>query len=463
MTRKPPEAPLVVVLGATGTGKSQLAVELATRFEGEIINGDAMQMYQGLPIITNKITPEEQRGIPHHLLGTIAIDEEPWTVGLFKKKATQIIQEIRSRGRLPILVGGTHYYTQSLLFDETLVETEAMERPRATSSDHESEQIYPILDGTTEEMLQRLQEVDPTMANRWHPKDRRKIRRSLEIYLTTGKRASDIYEEQQQRKTAKRVGSAAAEQDSASLPVPKQSVILFWVHSDPEVLKQRLDARIGNMVKMGLLDEVMSMSSFQEHEKMAGNVVDVTRGIWVSIGWKEFEKYLSALKSTECSSEDLNKLYELSIEQIQTATRQYAKRQIRWIRIKLMNALSEAGLREKLYVVDASSVAKWDANVSAPAIEITGKFLNADIMPLPQEVSPIARHLLTPDEGVNEVQEGIRQECQLCHVTIVNELQWRAHLGSRRHRALAKKRLKNSRSHLEVVPTAPQCVEGPVT
>src|SRR5271168_1169210 len=154
-----------------------------------------MQMYDGLPIITNKITAEEQKGIPHHLLGSIAPDEEPWRVGMFKKKADQIIQEIRSRGRLPILVGGTHYYTQSLLFKDSLIDDKfyGEEHVRTELSNEEILQKFPMLDGPTEAMIERLREVDPKMADRWHPNDRRKIRRSLEIFLLTGKKASDIY------------------------------------------------------------------------------------------------------------------------------------------------------------------------------------------------------------------------------------------------------------------------------
>jgi tRNA dimethylallyltransferase len=99
-------------------------VSLALKYNGEVINGDAMQLYSGLPIITNKITVEERKGVPHHLLGCIDFGEPTWVVGTFVKRALSIIEEIRSRGKLPILVGGTHYYTQSLLFRDRLAETE---------------------------------------------------------------------------------------------------------------------------------------------------------------------------------------------------------------------------------------------------------------------------------------------------------------------------------------------------
>lgn len=89
-------------------------MEIAKRHGGEIVNADAMQLYEGLPVVTNKITTSEQQGIPHHLLGCIGLKEETWTVGKFVKEALTVIEEIRSRGRLPIVVGGTHYYTQAV-------------------------------------------------------------------------------------------------------------------------------------------------------------------------------------------------------------------------------------------------------------------------------------------------------------------------------------------------------------
>jgi tRNA dimethylallyltransferase len=424
----------------------QLAVDLATRFNGEIINGDAMQMYDGLPIVTNKIMVEEQKGIPHHLLGFVALDEEPWRVGMFKTKAGQIIKEIRSRGRLPILVGGTHYYAQSLLFKDSLVsnQVDGEEHAQEGPEEEEASNRFPILAGTTEAMLERLREVDPVMANRWHPKDSRKIRRSLEIFLTTGKKASDIYAGQKQRKTLNKA-CVSEEDDLTNSPVASGSTLLFWVHSESEILKKRLDSRIDKMLKIGLLDEAKSMDEFLSSQREAGITVDFSRGIWASIGWKEFEPYLKALKSGTSSPEDLDKLYELSVEQTKASTRQYAKRQVRWIRIKLASALSDENALDKLYLLDSSEVSQFSSAVSVPAIDVTTSFLEGDDLPPPQEVSKAAKQFLTPDsslEGPRDVD--FHRECEMCNVTAIIEEQWIRHLQSRRHRAQEKKRLKNT-------------------
>jgi tRNA dimethylallyltransferase len=150
-------------------------VNIARRFNGEIINGDAMQLYEGLPVITNKMPEDERDGIPHHLLGCISLNEETWTVGNFVSNALAKISEIRARGRLPILVGGTHYYTQSLLFHDALANKSQDEEPVQNA------ERLAVLEEPTEVLLAKLREVDPVMADRWHPNDRRKIQRSLEL------------------------------------------------------------------------------------------------------------------------------------------------------------------------------------------------------------------------------------------------------------------------------------------
>jgi len=419
----------------------QLAVDLAKRFNGEVINGDAMQMYDGLPIVTNKITVEEQQGIPHHLLGFIALDEEPWMVGLFKKRAAQIIKEIRSRGRLPIVVGGTHYYTQSLLFEDALLgeRIEGEEQDNTDLSNEEIAERFPILEGPTEVMIERLREVDPVMADRWHPNDRRKIRRSLEIFLTTGKKASELYTEQKKQKIGGKFDNGIPDQS-----VKNGSTLLFWVHAESEPLTKRLDSRVDKMIEAGLLDEVKSVEEFLSQQSKVGVNVDRTRGIWISIGWKEFEPYLKALDTDALSSKDLQTLYKLSIEQTKAATRQYAKRQVRWIRLKFIPALSDENSLDKLYLLDGTDISKWAEAVSDPAIDIAAKFLDGSELPPPHELSNAAQKFLAPNDGLEEKPDvWFRRECELCHVTTVTDLQWQTHLKSRRHRGLVKKKQKN--------------------
>ncbi|KAF8865777.1 mitochondrial putative tRNA dimethylallyltransferase [Acephala macrosclerotiorum] len=440
MAHKPPSNPLLVVLGATGTGKSQLAIELAKRFNGEVINGDAMQLYHGLPIVTNKVTIEEMQGVKHHLLGVIPLEEESWRVGTFRREASKVIQEIRSRGKVPVLVGGTHYYTQSLVFNDMFVDAEG-DSNGGEGKEWSIEEIkdrWPILEAETDVLLEKLREVDPVMADRWHPRDRRKIRRSLEIWLTMGRRASDVYREQVERKrNGEFVGEEATD---------LAETLLFWVHADSDILKKRLDGRVEKMLKVGMLDEVKSMDKFLIDLENAGHVVDRTRGIWVSIGWKEFEPYLEALKSGTATEEELKSAFDLSVEQTQAATRQYSKRQTRWIRLKLLPALAEENALKQLYLLDGTDVSQWEKNVSNSAMDITADFLAGKELQHPEEICAAAKEILGSEHEVPEVKHTWpRRECEMCHVTAVTEIQWQTHLKSRKHRGLIKKMQKRQR------------------
>ena len=407
-------------------------------------------MYDGLPIITNQITPEEQKGIPHHLLGIVGLDEEPWRVGLFKKKAGSIIKEIRSRGKLPVLVGGTHYYTQSLLFKDALI-SDAAQSEEETGEELSRDEInrrFPILERPTEEILEQLRVVDPVMADRWHPNDRRKIQRSLEIYLMTGKQASKVYEEQQERKGLPQGGgSTIGGSSEAKLAPLLQSTLIFWVHADPEMLSKRLDERVDAMLKVGLINEVETLHKFLCEQAVAGVSIDRSSGIWVSIGFKEFEPYIEAMKAGELSSKELQVLFATAVERTKAATRQYAKRQIRWIRLKLLAALSKANALSSIYLLDGSNLDHWSASVSGPAMDIVYKFLAQEELPAPRDISPTATELLTPKQTFefgDRRDLWIRQTCELCNMTAVTDEQWQRHVKGRAHRRAVKKTNKNA-------------------
>jgi tRNA dimethylallyltransferase len=416
-----------------------LAVEIAKRFNGEVINGDAMQLYAGLPIITNKITPEEQQGIPHHLLGCIGLNEQTWVVGTFVRRALAIIEDIRSRGKLPILVGGTHYYTQSLLFRDRLADQSDNTSP-STFVPNTLEK-WPILKEPTEVLLTELKRVDPIMADRWHPNDRRKIQRSLEIWLQTGKRASDIYAEQR------------SERDSGSQePDMRFPALLFWVHAEKDALHERLDRRVDTMLDSGLLSEVQTLSAFVTSEADAGNIVNEKQGAWVSIGYKEFLPYVKALEATKLdSASDLEKLRLEAVEKTKISTRQYSKSQIRWIRIKLANALRDASADDRLFLLDSSNASQFNEHVVEPALSLTTKFLDGGAMPKPTSLSSLAATLLPPKQDYDlsaEPERWSKHHCDICNVTCVVEEQWQKHIKSKAHRKLASKQQREAQATL---------------
>ncbi|KAI0112709.1 tRNA isopentenyltransferase [Hypoxylon sp. NC0597] len=426
-TTYPLKEPLVAILGTTGTGKSDLAVDLALKFNGEIINADAMQMYRGLPVITNQLSLEERRGVPHHFLAAIEPNEPTWTVDAFAREASRLIKEIRSRGKLPIVVGGTHYYIHALLFEDHLVRSPATEIDNPESRSQEENIIqFPILDGPTELMLKRLREVDPVMADRWHPDDRRKIKRSLEIYLTTGKRASDIYAEQKRAKA------------TSDLPREPWRSLMFWVYTDPEVLKERLDKRVDKMYRNGLMDEVKSLHDSRRLRSELGEAVDLTRGIWQSIGYKQMEPVLEAERNG-VNPVKIDQLKEAGLEEIKVATRQYARYQLRWIRQKSIPAFKEHGAMDYLFLLDSSDASNFSGNVLKPAANICRGFLDGNTLVKPTELSGKANQVLaafansdTPVKATFKVKT-----CATCGVSLQSEDQWEKHVkGRKHHRAL---------------------------
>lgn len=420
----------------------KLAVSLAERFNGEIINGDALQMYKGLPIATNKIPMEERRGIPHHLLGCVQLDEAPWTVHDFHSKASRIMEEIRSRGKVPVLVGGTHYYTQSLLIPNSLVNSEDR---KERLDESEEEEKWPILAGDSEAMLEELRRVDPEMAKRWHPRDRRKIRRSLHIWLHTGRRASDLYREQQEESSSAEVPDRLERSESTRVYGNSQNAevlegprdceserhhdpLVLWTYSSPGILDQRLDERVESMVSNGLLDEVHSMHAFLQSQAQQGHMIDDTRGIWIAIGCKELLPYVtSASTRTEEAKQE-------GIQRTKAATRQYAKRQNRWIHLKLLHAMKAAGLERNMFLLDATDISQFSAKVEAVAADITRAFLAGESLPVPTSLSALAEEMLLPK--AKETRSA--RYCDACDKTMMFEAEWLQHLRSKGHKNAMK-------------------------
>ena len=376
-------------------------------------------MYEELAITTNKSTIEERRGIPHHLLGCVPLGEDPWTVRQFHAGASKIIENIRSRGKLPILVGGTHYYLQSLLFPKSLLERGELEEH---TTEEEEARKWPILATDSKTMLEELRRVDPVIAERWHPGDRRKIRRSLHIWLQTGRRASDVYQEQtdpsSNRRSESRDDSAFANHDEAP---QLHDPLIFWTFSSPPVLEKRLEQRVDSMVSNGLLEEVQSMHRFCQTQAQQGKIIDRGRGVWIAIGYKEMLPYIT-------NPTPSNKDRDECIHRTKMSTKQYAKRQNRWIRLKLLPAAKEAGIEKKLFLLDGGS--NPSTNVETVAGDLTSAFLAGETLPEPEGLSDAARAML-PVEAKERCKSHY---CKACDKTVMSDRQWLAHVESKGHK-----------------------------
>ena len=308
---------------------------------------------------------------------------------------------------------------------------------------------FPILDEPTDVIMERLREVDPVMAGRWHPNDRRKIRRSLEIFLNTGKLASQLYDEQ--RLTRERSPDGAGDELASNDDAMRFPSLVLWVHADKDVLYPRLDGRVDRMLEKGLLSEVKELAQFREdYETRTRTILDQSRGIWVSIGYKEFLDYQDALSEQSLSPSGLEQLKATAIEKTQAATRQYANRQIKWIRIKLLNALVGAGQQDIVFLLDGSDLSQWEDQVIGPAMTVTDGFLSGKSLPAPPSLSPAALELLTPKRDYDLGQRPDlwqKQVCELCGTVAVTENNWNQHIKSRGHRRAAGLQKKRERQH----------------
>ncbi len=274
---------IVVVAGSTGSGKSEVAINLANELNGELICSDSMQVFRQMDVGTAKPTLREQELIPHHQLDLINPDEN-YSAGQYARDTAIVIKKIRERGRLPILVGGTGLYYKALMYGISKIPPVPV-KLRKEITDWQQEHGIPYCH-------KLLQKYDPKGADLLHPNDTTRILRSLEVVLSTGK---SIY-------------SYLLEQPFDEALYPFYAVALNWDRND---LYQRINKRTLSMLGSGWLAEVeMLLESYSPELKPMQ-----------SIGYREVVKYLQ------------NKLkWDEMVEEIQKRTRQFAKRQLTWFR-----------------------------------------------------------------------------------------------------------------------------------
>ncbi|XP_053718526.1 tRNA dimethylallyltransferase [Synchiropus splendidus] len=404
---------LVVILGATGTGKSKLAIEIGKRLNGEIISADSMQVYQGLDIITNKVTAEESAQCRHHMISFVDPLVCDYTVVDFQNKALALIDDLHNRKKLPIIVGGTNYYIESLLWKVLLGNRNALEKTAlGTKSAQKRKLDLEQLDGG--ELHKRLLMVDPEMASMLHPNDRRKISRSLQIYEETGVPHSHWLEEQRGQEGGTELGGPLRFPDSC----------ILWLHADLQALDQRLDARVEEMLSTGLIEELRDFHVRFNQRTVQGERQDYQLGIFQSIGFKEFHEYLTAPESSTQQEKDA--LREKGIEALKIATKRYARKQNTWVRNRFLKRDNVPAV----YGLDVTDVSRWEETVLNPALQILESHCKGE----KPTVVPMAR---LPGEKKNRRSYNT---CEMCDRVIIGDLEWKAHLSSKKHRFQVKKR-----------------------
>lgn len=280
---------LICIGGPTAVGKTALSIELAKHFQGQVINGDAMQVYQGLDIGTAKATLDERQGIPHHLLDIRSVDQ-PYTVADFKRDAESAVQAIEADQDLPILVGGTGLYLESFLFDLSLG---GQVEPRP---DYRQEMEDFASSHGNQALHQKLVELDPQAAEKIHPNNVKRVIRALEI----GTFSDQLFSQ------------AKETHDDHHSPY---DYYFIGLHCDRQRLYERINHRVDLMVDQGLLKEA---------QWLLDQDLDPKSQSLQSIGYKEVFPYLRG-------EEDL----ETSLNLLKRNSRRYAKRQLTWLKNRM--------------------------------------------------------------------------------------------------------------------------------
>lgn len=277
--------PLVILTGPTAVGKTALSIKLASEIGGEIISADSMQVYRQMDIGSAKIKSEEMGGIPHHLIDILEPEEE-FNVCLFEKLALEAMEQIYERGHIPVVVGGTGFYIQALLYqiDFTEEETDTAYRDKLWQLGEEKGNHY---------LHELLRKVDPESAEEIHENNRKRVIRALEFYENCGKPISTHNKEQRQKTSA-------------------YNSCYFVLTDDRKKLYERIESRVDQMLSKGLVDEVRTLKERDCNASMVS---------MQGLGYKEILEYLDG----RCS------LLE-AVEKIKKETRHFAKRQLTWFR-----------------------------------------------------------------------------------------------------------------------------------
>ena len=274
---------IVVVLGPTASGKTSLGIEIAEKFDGEIVSADSMQIYENMDIATAKPSVSELARVRHHLIGFVPMGES-YSVAKYKQEALSAINDIISRGKLPVVVGGTGFYIDTLVKNTEFFDYESTDIREKLEKRCESEGI--------EALYSELESIDPETASRLHINDTKRIIRALEVYHLTGKTIS-------------------LQAELSHLNESAYNWCLIGLRAeDRQYLYDRINRRVDIMLEQGLLREAEAF--------FASDISDTAAQ---AIGYKELKPYIDGLVTLEEATEKLK-----------METRRYAKRQLTWFR-----------------------------------------------------------------------------------------------------------------------------------
>ena len=273
--------PVIAVMGPTATGKTDLGIELALKLGGEIVSADSMQIYKEFNVLSAKASPDQIKYVPHHFIDYISVTEN-FSVANYVKAAHKCIKDINFCGKIPVIVGGTGLYIDSLLKNIKFEERNKLDNP----------EIEKLLECDNQKLFEHLKKIDPETAEKLHINDTKRLKRAIEFFYTSGYPISEQVE------------------NSKKIESNYKACKIGLNFKNRETLYEGINARVDKMLENGLLDEVSKVSKMSLSKTAQG-----------AIGYKEILEYIQG----EC---DL----KTAVELLKQATRRYAKRQITWFK-----------------------------------------------------------------------------------------------------------------------------------
>jgi tRNA delta(2)-isopentenylpyrophosphate transferase len=446
--------PLICIVGSTASGKTKLSLELAKKYPGliEIVNADAMQLYKGADIMTAKATAEEQQIVKHHLLDILPLEQLDYSRREYCDVAIKTISELHAAGKIPLIVGGTNYYIESILFNDydiseqinleeaEKLHQEIMKNLEDNNEDEEkkTEEISredPIfrdwLHLNPSDKYNLLKRIDPLIAEKLHPNDVKRVENYIKLYLE-----ENI------------IPSKKLMAINSMRKLRYESPIVFWIKDKyKKNLMKRIEKRINEMIDINGIKEIVQIYEYLESK----GELNFTKGALQSIGYKEFhdfykkckefasEKGLS--KATELielyhSKDDLENPLKDCLEEcaklLNVATQQYSKRQIRWIKNRLFdNEL----LKGHVFELEFSDASKFMEEAVDKGAAILDSYFDGKIE---------FKHDSQKQEGTDKERYMAWKKvyCDVCQIYLNGEKEFEAHSNSKRHKKCKEKKAK---------------------
>ncbi|CAD8085517.1 unnamed protein product [Paramecium sonneborni] len=407
---------IVYIIGTTAAGKTNLSLNLGID-NYEIISCDSMQIYKDANIMTAKATAEEQQIRKHHGIDLLDLDSEGFNRKQWKNITIQKIEELQSKGKIPVLVGGTHYYIESILFNQENEENQVVQEAELN------------LNG--KEPYEYLKQIDPLATEKFHPNDHRRIKNQIKYFLSTGQLPSE-----------------QLDHHSEFCQLRSNNFLIFWPKwKKNEDLKIKVTQRIHEMLDQGGTEEILRVfERLQNNQNKVGGVLQ-------SIGYRQFDKVYQYYKESGLQfpnvDEKFNELLKEGAEKLINDTMGYTKKQIQWIKNRILCNSKIDLIANRLFLLEFESIQTFKEQVIVPAQKIYSLFCQLfQEDKLGDELFNISQlnlqniTIITPDmikkykqtQNLKSRQNWKKQVCELCNKTMNGPFEIEQHFKSRFHR-----------------------------